>query len=84
MKLAIPEQPVVNQLVDRDFTARVGCSGPGSLAVGIRPGSEQSPNRICASDTLLACENSAQKQSSEEKTLTVKGKTRKTLLLVSL
>ena len=70
--------------MDMDLTASMGRSGRSSLAVGIRPGPEQSSNRICASETLLACENSALKWSSEEKIFMEKGKNRKALLLVSL
>lgn len=70
--------------MDMDLTAGMGHSGQSSLAVGIRPGPEQSPNRICASQPLLACENSALKQLSQEKIFMEKSKTRKALLLVSL
>lgn len=83
-QLAVTEQPVVNQLMGMDFTASAGRSGPGSLTTGIRPGPEQSPNRICVPEPLPAHENSALKWSSEEKTFTANGKTRKALLLVSL
>lgn len=59
-QLAVTEQAVGN-LLNMDSTASMGHSGPGSFAVGIRLGPEQSPNRIWASEPLLACETSALK-----------------------
>lgn len=54
-QFAVTEQRVVNHLMDKDWTVIMGCSGWSSLAVGIRPALDQSPNRICASALWSPC-----------------------------
>lgn len=52
--------------------ASMGNSGSCNLSVGIRPGSEQNPGRICFSLLLLLCESRELTRSLEEKSFTVK------------
>lgn len=67
--------------MDIDLTASMGHSGWSSLAVGIRSGPKQSPDRICASEPLLAWENSALKWSSERENFYGKRQKQKSIVI---